>query len=140
MKTTDLRLNNWVWQRGSTTPSRVVSLAPDRIGHLWADGSKHTKDAWYFDPVTLTPARLRDNGWNVWQDHREDHRDEWTALYNDGTTYACIDSGSLVMTLQTEPRAPRLTLPCPIYFHQLQNLLTDAGLEDMANNFKLLAI
>lgn len=63
MLETDLMMRDWVRQRGCTAPSRVTGITAGKIQVLWADGSKHWKDAVYYDPERTTAELLKKNGW-----------------------------------------------------------------------------
>lgn len=120
MKAENLMIGDFVMQNGCTHPSRVAGVTPNKIHTIWADGTKHAKDACYFEPILLTTEILEKNGFvkhdkihPYYMDYYHE-RDGFT-IFNSGTWHGYIlDS-----------------------VHQLQHALRLCGLNDLADNFKV---
>lgn len=105
-------LSDWVWQDGCTRPSQVAGLSSGKIHAWWADGTKHAKDAYYFSPIDITPARLEANAWKVIKDRsNEDTRENWVAVYEDEGVRVTLDNSCVYIYVKVTGAPPPAGLP-----------------------------
>ena len=146
MKAENLMIGDFVMQNGCTHPSRVAGVTPNKIRTIWADGTKHAKDAYYFEPILLTTEILEKNGMYT----------EMTKMYAEGDieTQHDIDfvipfpKGGYAHVWRNPHGADFfhievMTVPWGRvvrtfrYVHELQQALRMCGLIEEANNFKV---
>ena len=110
MKAKELMIGDWVMPHNCTSPSIVAGVTPNKVHTWWADGTKHAKDEYYFDPIPLTPEILEKNGLDK------------------------VPELSMVLNRDT---MPMYHSPMLHYVHELQHALRLCGLNDLADNFKV---
>lgn len=115
MKTTELRLDNWVDYKGHC---RVCGYNDGkiRIGADWIYPNE-------VDPIPITPERLLKNGWR-----KQTELTYYKKL--DKIRLGWQEGGVLIVGWTEWPKKIESV-------HQLQNILADLGYEEQANNFKI---
>lgn len=118
-------------------------MTANKIHTIWADGSKHSKDEYYFDPIPITPEILEKNGWEKGNSHtllgantyrlNIDYKGfDYTLAYKfPPHQYLCFDSYDEMYYRLYETKI------LPKYVHELQHALRLCKLTELADNFKI---
>ena len=127
MKCQELQIWDWITD-GHGLPMQITNVGDD---YAYATFEGNEGDPWEFDdkdeqpqPIPLTPEILEKNGWKETQYWHE---------YQDGknTSRCCLpDMRGIINGLEIEH------FKCE-YVHQYQHLLRLCGLNELANNFKV---
>ena len=127
----DLRVNNLVYSSFSKTPCKVTEIRLDESGYgvCKVTGVDGYKDVTSLSPIPVTPEILEKNRWKkqpipstsrkncigVWRDSKSNTTIKQFFLNCNTTIFVLIGGYSKVGNIK--------------YFHQLQNILRDLGIE-----------
>lgn len=122
-------IGDFVMQNGCTHPSRVAGVTPGKIHTIWADGTKHAKDACYFEPILLTTEILEKNGFIKVNTQRYDYGHPDTDCY--------VKVNPKKNMVHVNGKNANSNLYFFSFVHELQHALLLCGLKRLTDNFKV---
>lgn len=140
MKANELMIGDWVRQQGCTLPTKVAGVTANKIHTIWADGSKHSKDEYYFDPIPLTPEILEKNGYRYEQMYGPFYRSilgDYAIDREPTISIGWNGRGEMCEWDISDGKGGASYGRHLLGVHELQHALRLCGLNDLAENFKI---